>query len=286
VLILLLLFVVLFIGSKSFENKVRQHSQTPQSMGIAFSEISIPTKNARKLYGWMLKNGKELPTVILMHGWGRNVERVLPYIQNLYDQDFNLVAFDSRNHGSSDRDDYSTMVKFAEDISAAIDFIREDGYFENDAIGIVGLSIGGAASIYAAARDSRITSVATVGAFSNPYEVMKETLQQHHIPFMPMGWLIMKYLEFRVGFTFKSVAPEKHIGKSDAQFLLIHGDADETIAPGHLGRLTRSAKSGNASSWMIPSRGHSNCHLEEGFWERLTDHLKKTLNPKPPAALT
>ena len=171
-------------------------------------------------------------------------------------------------------DDYSTMVKFAEDISAAADFIRDDDYFRNDTLGVIGLSIGGAASIFAAGRDSRLSSVVAVGAFADPYDVMKLTLQQHAIPFIPLGWLIMKYLEFRVGFTFKSVAPEKHIGKSDAQFLLIHGDADETISPDHLDRLVRAAKAENTASWMIPLRGHSDCHLENGFWEKLTGHLK------------
>ena len=45
----------------------------------------------------------------------------------------------------------------------------------------VGLSIGGAASIYAAAHDDRIKAVITVGAFAEPQAVMKKQLNRHGI---------------------------------------------------------------------------------------------------------
>jgi len=91
-----------------------------------------------------------------MHGWGRNAGRLIPYIKNLQDNGFNLLAFDTRHHGNSDHDKFSSMVKFAQDISASIDFIEADPITEKDNVFLIGLSIGGAASIYAAAADSRI----------------------------------------------------------------------------------------------------------------------------------
>ncbi len=120
---------------------------------------------------------KKSPLIILVHGWGRNAGRMMPYIDQFHKAGLNLLAFDSRNHGSSDSDQHSTMLKFAEDINASIEFASEKGWMNFSKIGLVGLSIGGAASIYAAAHDDRIKAVITVGAFAEPQEVMKKQLK-------------------------------------------------------------------------------------------------------------
>ena len=142
---------------------------------------------------------------------------------------FNLLAFDSRNHGNSDDDGHSNMKKFAQDILSAINFIDKQTEITNNQFGLIGLSIGGGASIYASAHDDRIKSVVTVGAFANPVDIMRMQLRRKHIPYQPVGKLFLKYLEHKVGFRFEDIAPEKHIGKSNARFMLVHGTKDETI---------------------------------------------------------
>ena len=143
IVILVIVFAGLFmLMMKGFKNHERKHSKTPGNFNIDFKEILIPTRNNRSLYGWWIPNKKSLPTIILVHGWGRNVERMMPYISR-FRKNFNLLAFDSRNHGNSDRDKYSTMVKFAEDISASVDYLIDQIKISNKNIGVIGLSIGG-----------------------------------------------------------------------------------------------------------------------------------------------
>lgn len=277
IIILIVLFVLFQLVLKGFKNRQLRHKATPESIGIEFEEVSIPTANSRNLYGWWLKKDSKTPTIILVHGWGRNVEKVLPYIQGLSDTSFNLIAFDARHHGSSDKDEYSTMKKFAEDISCTVDFVLNNPSCENPNIGVVGLSIGGAASIYAASLDSRIKSVVTVGAFANPKTIMLAQMKSNHIPYKPFGWLLFKYLEQKVGFKFEDIAPEKNISTTNAKFMLIHGTADETIPSEDLLSLVAAAKQENLNSWLIPDRGHSDCHYESGFWTRLTAFFNETL---------
>lgn len=282
ILIILLLFIVLLIVFlrlvvKGFSNPQRKHESTPADIGIDFREIQFATQNNRTLYGWHIQENPAYPTLILVHGWGRNVGRMLPYIKNLYGKGFNLLAFDSRHHGSSDRDNHSTMKKFAEDISAAVDYIFKKMGVHNTKIGVVGLSIGGAASIYAAAHDERIGSVVTVGAFANPLDLMKKQLSERHIPYSPLGKMAIAYLQHHVGFKFEDIAPEKHIAKAKASFLLIHGEEDVTVPVLHAKRLQASGSKENTTLWVIPGRGHSNCHLEERFWDRITAFFNDTL---------
>ena len=226
IIILLALTVILtgiffYISSRMYKINQEPHKQTPGDFGIDFNEVFIPAKNNCRLYGWWIPaketNPVNSPTLILVHGWKRNVARVLPYIQELHPKGFNLLAFDSRNHGSSDPDHHSSMLKFSEDIMSSIDFIRGMPDFTDSKIGLVGLSIGGAGSIYASAIDPRITSIVTVGAFGNPAEVMKLDMQKRHIPYFPFIMLFLAYVQNLMGVKFIDIAPVNNIARSKAE---------------------------------------------------------------------
>ncbi len=273
-LLVAVLILFLFI-TRSFKNPVRPHDKTPADFNIPFEEIRIPANNNCSLYGWWVPGNKTAPTIILVHGWGRNAGRMMPYIRALHKEGYNLMAFDSRNHGSSDRESFSTMLKFSEDIRSTIDYGVEQE-FVKDHVGLIGLSIGGAASIHASAFDERIQAVITVGAFANPKEVMVKQLKDHHIP-APLIWLTLRYLERKVGFKFQDIAPELHIGRSHASILLIHGEEDVTVPVEQAEKLFNNAPKGKARLWRIPGRGHSDCNFEEGFWEKITAFLQANL---------
>jgi len=263
---------------KGFKNPVRNHDRWPSDLGIKFSEINFKTQNNRNLYGWWIDGNENLPLLILVHGWGRNSGRMLPYIVKLHKEGYNLLAFDSRNHGISDKDKYSSMPKFAEDIQAAINFATKAKSFSS--IGLVGLSIGGAASIFAAAKDNRIKSVVTVGAFGSPKEVMMKPLKDRHIPYFPLIWLLFIYLQNKIGKKFSEFAPENFIAKSEACFFIIHGTNDLTVNIDQAHRLKNAAKPSKAKLWEIPGRGHSDCHEEKEYWTKISNFLSETLNYK------
>lgn len=275
-LLIVLLVLFLFI-TQSFKNPVRQHDKTPDDFSIPFEEIHIPANNNTTLYGWWIPGKKTAPTIILIHGWGRNAGRMMPYIRNLHEEGYNLIAFDSRNHGSSDKDDFSTMLKFSEDIRSVINYGYKKDFIHNGHLGLIGLSIGGAASIHAAAHDKRIKAVVTVGAFADPREVMIKQLKSRYIP-MPVIWLVLRYLENKVGFRFTDIAPKKHIPKSDAAFLLIHGEKDVTVPFEQAEKLYQAGKEGKVQLWNLPERGHSDCNHEKGFWEKVSSFLERNLS--------
>lgn len=273
VIILVLSLVVSFLIVHSFKNPPQKHCKTPQEEGIEFEEVSIPTKNNKNLYGWWIKVDKEAPTIILMHGWGRNVGKLMPYIKNLHGKGFNLLAFDSRNHGSSDTDDFSSMVKFAEDISASIDFIENKPTAKKESAYIIGLSIGGAASIYAASSDTRIKKIITIGAPSNPADVMALHMRKKHIP-QPIIWLAFEFLQYKIGKRFTEISAAKNISETTAKVLLIHGNIDKVVPFSQAELLLNATNPEQAELWEIKGKGHSNCHYEPGFWDRILGFLK------------
>ena len=136
----------------------------------------------------------------------------------------------------------------------------------------MGLSIGGAASIYAAAADSRIKKIITIGAPSNPAHVMAAHIRKKHIP-QPVIWLAFKFMEYRIGKSFSDISACKNIWKTKAHVLLIHGIGDKVVPFSQAEKILQTANPGQAELWAIEGKGHSNCHYEKGFWDRVVEFM-------------
>jgi uncharacterized protein len=248
----------------------------PSALGLAFEIVRIPTAHGKTLNGWWIPSSAAgAPCLVLVHGWGRNVERMLPWIELLHPAGFDILAFDARHHGSSDGDEFASMVKFSVDARAAVDFALRRSGAPKQEVGVLGLSVGGSAAIHAASCDPRIAAVATVGAFADPSEprVLLGRFWWVLAPGVPLAFALA---ERRVGFRFRDVAPERLIGRARARFLLIHG-TDDVVIPVSNARRLAAAAGAAAESWIIPGRGHSDPHRESGMAARLAAFFRSNL---------
>jgi len=269
------------LSSHSYKFKKEPNKYTPAKYGYDFEEIKIPTKNNKNLYGWWVPMGnpkkENKPTIILVHGWSRNVDRTMSFVKKLHPAGYNLLAFDSRCHGKSDDDKFSSMVKFMEDIRAVIGYSEKLPHVDTNRIGVLGLSIGGAASIYAASLDKRIKSVVTVGAFSHPSRVMEIEFKKRKIPQFPFVWFIFKYMEFRIGAKFDDIAPSNNIAKTSASIFLIHGNDDVTVPVSHADELYNAGNQDKVKLWKIEGKSHSDCNHHPEFWDKVLNFYKYSL---------
>jgi len=250
-----------------------RHRQDPGSLEIPFEEIRFPTEGGKSLYGWWIPSEGSDRTLVLVHGWGRNVERVLPFVQELHPAGYNLIAFDARSHGSSDTDGTSNMLKFSADISAALDEAVRRGA-DPKALGVLGLSVGGAAAIHEAAHDRRIQAVITVGAFAHPGDLMRAELMAKGIPAI-LASVICRYVEHSIGARLDDIAPEQQIRGIEAPVLLVHGEEDVVVPIEH-GRRLADAGTVNIELLVLAGRGHSNCNFDQLFWPRVTGFLDRS----------
>ena len=261
---------------KMYAYKIKPHRDTPAKFEIPFEEIQIPTKDGGALYGWWIPSEASAPTLILVHGWSRNVQRMMPYICALHPQGYNLLVFDARNHGSSTLTMHSpTVGTFTEDILDAVDYLLKSDKVSSSAIGLTGLSIGGGASVAAAGQDERIQAAITVGALSHPVKVMTAQFEERHIPKF-VGSFLFEYMRLRHGIDFNKIAPVVHIPNAKAEIMLIHGENDEII-PLEQANDFLAANPEKTQLWIVPEKGHSDCHFHEEFWERVNVFLEENL---------
>ena len=279
VLVLILLYIFArFVTAKMWALKQTPHTDTPQKLGLDFEEVRFPTQNDRSLYGWWIpakKSSSSAPTLVLVHGWSRNLGRMLRYVQHLAPLNYNLLAFDARHHGSSDADDHASMYKFGQDVQAAVKYVQTRS-IDSNKIGVIGLSIGGAGSIFASGMDPAIKALVTVGAPAHPVDVMTQEFKKHGVPNF-LIWFMLKQVEFKIGAKYETFAPVNNIGQSDAAFYIIHGDQDKVVLPDQAEKLRKAARPENLSSWIIPGKAHSDCHHEPEFWTKLDNFFQTKL---------
>jgi len=256
---------------------IQPHRKTPQDYGIPFEELRIPTEKGKTLYGWWIPGQANAPTIVLIHGWSRNLERMMRYIRRLHPLGYHLLAFDARNHGSSDREPHPTVMTFTEDTCAALRFLRQTRPHAATRLGLIGLSVGGGAAINAAVRcPEGIHSVITVGAIAHPVATMQEAMQRRGLP-PALIHTLLRFMALRYRLDFDAIAPVNHIGQVQARLLLIHGDRDETVSLAQGKRLLAAARPERAQLWVVPGKGHSNCASHPEFWPRVEAFLQETL---------
>ena len=126
----------------------------PHAHGLLAQTVRIPAARGLSLFAWFvpaLATGPQ-PTAVLLHGWCGNASNLLLAAQALHRSGFAVLLMESRNHGRSDRDDHSSLPRFAEDLDSAIDWLKALPGVDSTRIVALGHSVGAAAVLLSASR--------------------------------------------------------------------------------------------------------------------------------------
>jgi pimeloyl-ACP methyl ester carboxylesterase len=232
-------------------------TRTPADVGLSHQGITFPTENGKSLFGWFISTSREgrSPAVVLLHGWGGNAETLLPLAQLLHQAGFALLFVDARCHGQSDEDSFASMPRFAEDLGHAIDWLKQRDDIAPHAIAAIGHSVGAAASLLAASRRDDITAVVSIAAFTHPVAMMRRWFAAKGIPYMPVGMLMLRYVEWVIDHRFDDIAPINTIRRVRCPTLLVHGGDDSTV-PVSEAHAIHAARSGDHVQLKVVAGSH------------------------------
>lgn len=130
-----------------------------------WDEKKWPGGGGTTMSGWLIYQDQPAPTVILSHAFGSNREELLSTAFRLWDQGYNVIAYDLRGHGNSGEPRSALGLGELDDLLATIAFAKnlknEAGVGLSDGrIGLYGIDMGGFISLSAAADDPAIKAVA------------------------------------------------------------------------------------------------------------------------------
>ncbi|MFP4074907.1 MAG: alpha/beta hydrolase [Halochromatium sp.] len=246
---------------------------SPADLGLAFESVRFPTRRGRALTGWLLPAAGATRTVIILHGWGSNAEQMLPLAQPLRRTGFNVLLFDARNHGASDSDTFSSLPRFAEDLGAAIAWLRCEHPARSAGIAVLGHSVGAGAALFEATRNPHIEAVISIGAFADPAQLTERYLARLRLPRFVVE-LTKRYVEWVIGERFATIAPVNSIRRVRCPVLLIHGDRDQTVPIEDARRIAAAADPTRARLLVVAGGDHDSVDRIEAHADELLSFLR------------
>jgi len=202
--------------------------------------------------------GQSRTTIILSHGYGDDQNQMLPWADFLNRAGYSVFTYDMRNRGASGGDAMTLGALEQEDLLSVIDAVAARPDVDRDKLGALGVSLGGATTILAAARDPRLKAVVDDCGFSDVASVINTGFEYFlHLPPFPFAPVTVRISEWRTGQQLSHVRPVDVIGQiSPRPIFIIHGLADTAVPPANSAR--NFAAAGEPKQvWYVPGAWHN-----------------------------
>jgi len=282
IIFLISIFIIGFswyIASDSLKPVNLSKTKTPGDHQLPFENFSV-VSDGLTLKGWFIpvqdaSKKSKAPPIILTHGWGGNSEKMLPHAEYLNRAGFNIILYDLRGHGDSDPVELTSLNRMLRDFDKIMEYVLSRAEVDENAIGLMGHSIGAAASILKASQDERVKAVVSSSSFADFDYLAEQTLRSRGLRRFPFQFFVKIFWRKLAGVALETISPVYQIGKIAIPLLLIHGDQDEVISAGEFEKLSKSAK--KAEKFLIKGVGHSDLYLHTEFCKKTTDFFTSNL---------
>lgn len=233
-----------------------EHRDDPASWGLACEDLSLDTPDGVRLSAWLARATSSRAAIIIAHGHGGNRHTTLAYASFLY-PDFTVLMPDLRAHGESEG--RLTSVGYHErlDLVASARHLRELGY---GPIGVLGISMGGATAIQAAAETDEIDAVVSDSSFAALRYAVREAARLRGYPpavVSPLAYLSCLTAAWRLRHPMTAADPLGAVRAiAPRPLLLIHGQADDLIRVDNARALYEAAGEPK-ELWELPAVTHA-----------------------------
>ena len=242
---------------------------------FVFDDVGFES-DGRTLRGWIIHpdepSGRGI--VVVAHGWASNSGEVLPIAESVAASGHTAFVFDFRRHGRGDEAPHVTIRDYRDDLTRAIGFARER--FSDKTLVLVGHSMGGAASILAAAAGAPVDGIAIVASPADLVEMTVEYLNTGLMPGAVVRALIVPLLWMRAGGNRDEFVPERRIADVSMPSIVIHPERDKRVPLRHARRLAELA---DCELRVIPDAGHLNILQHPGLHEAVVEFVNRLATP-------
>ena len=242
-------------------------NRTPAALGLAYDDVRFPSRaDGIELAGWYIPDQGSRKAVVLVHGWNSNRSaefqgRFVDFAAALHDRGLAVMMIDMRGHGASGDGHFSFGIRERYDVEGAVDWLERQG-FRPGSIGVLGVSMGAATGIGAAADDPDIGALVEDCSFAEIYPLIeREWSNNTPLPkfFLPSTVLMGRLL---LGYAIWDARPIDEIGKiAPRPVLIVHGGGD-TFVPVENGRRLKAAAP-TAEYWEVPGAAHASSYAAD-----------------------
>lgn len=224
------------------------------SVEPAMAGAELTASDGTPLAAWYIPADRcgdcpEAPTIVIAHGHAVNKSAVLSRAELLH-PDYNLLLFDFRGHGQSGGATSTVGLQERLDVAAVIGWLEEEK--GPSAIGLLGISMGGSASLADARADERIDALVVESTHATLANAIQARLDRQGYPLsLPGAWAILLGGLLRSGYDMSAADPIQAIEDyGDRPLLIVAGGRDDTLGPRDADDLLAAARVGGADAQL------------------------------------
>lgn len=259
----------LFVGlpvAFSFALTRPHRSASSERPARGYEEVTLRSDELQ-LRAWLARGRVERAAVVLVHGLGDNLESYVEHARPFVARGHTVLLPDLRGHGGSEGRLTTLGGREAEDVRAAMRFLRKAG-LAGDGVVLMGTSMGAVAVILAAAEENDVRAVVAEA----PFDSYRDTVAHHARLFyglpawVPLIPLTVGFAEWRADFDADDIDAVAAAGRIRAPLLAIVDGNDERM-PETVVRRIIDAHGGPNQLWVASGVGHAGAILHPD-WER------------------
>jgi fermentation-respiration switch protein FrsA (DUF1100 family) len=247
-------------------------------------EVSFTSaEDNMRISGWFFgaSDSRRGPAVVLCHGIWTGRRECLPLALRFRAAGYNVLCFDFRAHGGSDGRFISVGHHETNDVIGAVQYLKQRPEVDPARIGVIGFSMGAAATIQAAARCADIAAVVADSAYATFVDAAKYSFSLvTRLPHFPIAPLALQCARWMIHVDAMQLRPIDVIGRiSPRPILLTHGTLDEIVPVRHAYTLFKAAEEPK-ELWIVPGAHHVGARDEDpdGYFVKVEGFLSRALS--------
>lgn len=185
--------------------------------------ISFDSQSGSTIAGWRITAEPSKGVVLLLHGIRGSRLSMLERARFLFDAGYSIVMIDLQAHGESSGENITIGYLEQHDVTGAVNFTRK--HYPGEAIGVVGVSLGGASALLASPLG--IDALVLESVYPNLRDAVHNRVTQKLGPLSAIpAELLLLQLKPRLGFFPSELRPVDHISKVSCPIFLLSGTED------------------------------------------------------------
>lgn len=242
--------------------------------------VAFPSASGSEIHAWLSRGKAGAGAVLLLHGVGSNRNSMRGRAIFLHDLGFTVLAPDFQAHGESPGDHVTYGARESLDAAAAVRYLHDNEPGER--IGVIGVSMGGAAALLGAGP-------LAVDAFvlESVYPTIRQAVDDRLETWLgPLGGVarlftpgLIALFKSKTGVAESELQPIARIGEIHAPLLLITGTADPYTPIAEADSLFAHAPAPKLL-WALSGAGHEDLYANQATeYEKrvggfLVEHLR------------
>jgi len=248
------------------------------------TSFTLASDSGSTVHGWHTRPEHSDGVVVLLHGMGGSRLWMLDRARMLHAVGYATVMIDLQAHGDSPGKAITAGHVEKHDVRAAVGFARRE--HPNESIGVIGVSLGGAAAVLASPLG--IDALVIESVYPNIRDAIHNRVAARLGPLAAVpAALLLVQLKLRFGISPSALRPIDHLREVDCPVFILSGTEDRHTRVQETQAMF-AAVPGRKELWLVDGAAHVDLygHDPDQYRARILSFLRRHLrNQHSPATV-